>query len=267
MFKYFLGVDEEDDLKSDPFINDLLLNNAETTEYDPPLPHNVAVAFEKLLQRDYKKEDLDRYKSSYKTPENAKLLCAPKVNSEIWQNLPRRPQALDASQQYLQQAVSRALIVQAQIAKILSQNSTKIPSDLTKELLPLVMDGATQMSLAHKEISSKRKMQLKPFLSPDCAWICTANVPVTDKLFGDNLEKDIAAAKTSAKILKSTVPQTNFSSRGRGYGSTFPRNLNFRRPSQINTFQRGGRKNFRASFRGQSFRRNQHNQNQYSQSQ
>jgi len=237
------------------------MSNAETADYGSPMAENVANAFGKLLQRDYKKEDLDRFKTMYKTPENVKLLCAPKVNPEIWQNLPRRAQALDVSQQYIQQAISRSLITQAQLAQILSQNSTKIPAEITKQLLKLVMDGATQMSLAHKEVSAKRKAQLKPFLAPDCAWICSANVPVTDKLFGDNLDKDIAAAKSSAKILRASAPSTNFSPRGKGFGYGSQRNLNFRRPSPMSTHQRGGRRNFRGSQRGQSPRRGQFNFN------
>jgi len=196
---------------------------------------------------------MEKFKGSFKPPLNAKELGVPKVNPEIWQSLPRKAQAADASFQHLQQFMSRSLIAQSKLTEILADNASKIPQDILKQLLTLAMDGANQTGSAIREINIRRRQQIKPYLSSDCTGLCAASVPVTELLFGNNLERDIASSKTAAKVMKSviTTPPNNFqrsqfnSFNQRGSGNF--RHLNFRRPFRASA--RGGR---RPQYRGRS---------------
>jgi len=227
-----------------------ILNGNETeTEYGPPINQKVVTAFVKLIGQVPSKEQMEKSRSDFKPPSNGKELGVPKVNPEIWHSLPRKAQTADATSQHVQQFLSRSLVAQCKLAEILADNSTKIPKDLLKQLLTVTMDGATQTSSAFREISIRRRQQIKPYLSPDCTGLCSPAVPITDQLFGNNLEKDITATKATAKVMKSVAPPTHqFTPRNQfnqfnARGSGNQRYLNFRRPSRNLT--RGGRRPFR----------------------
>ncbi len=230
------------------------INNI-SQDYGQPLSEKVGLAFKNLLQKIPSREEMDKMKEEMKTPENIKELGAPKVNPELWQNLPRRAQTNDAAQQHIQQAVGRSLTAQAKVAQLLSENSNKIPQELLKELLKNVMDGAMQTAFVHREISSKRRQAIKPFLAQDCVGICGSTVPVTEFLFGNNLEKDLSLAKSSSKILKSATPfhrpQNNYQSSSSNFTprGNYQR-LNYQRPpfQRVRGQMRGGRFQARGQF-------------------
>lgn len=130
---------------------------------------------------------------------------------------------------------------------------------LVKGILQSIMDGATQTAIAHKEMSLRRRQAIKPFMSPDCVAICSNHVPITEYLFGDNLEKELSVAKSAAKVTRNITQRSNFGSGYRQNSSIFhkpqnnfglSRNLNYQRPP------RGGPNR---QFRGRpSFRRQLH---------
>jgi len=237
-------VDNEQDLN--PEIEAILAGHESETEYGPTINKKVTGAFLKFIAQAPNKDQIEKSTATLKPPVNAKELGVPKVNPEIWQSLPRKAQTVDASFQYIQKFLSRSLVAQTKLAELLADNSSKIPQDLLKQLLTVTMDGANQTGSAFRELSIRRRQQIKPYLASDCTGLCSTNVPITDMLFGNNLEKEIASAKAAAKVMKSLGTTSNqFSQRGqfnsynnRGYGNQRP--LNFRRPFRASA--RGGRR-------------------------
>ncbi|XP_035709074.1 uncharacterized protein LOC118436074 isoform X2 [Folsomia candida] len=233
-----------------PIVEEILNSNQSEDEYGPPLGLKVAAAFKRLIAQPASKEHIDQNKIKLKIPENIKEMRAPKVNCEIWTQLPKKAQVIDASQQFVQQFVSRGLVAQSHLAEVLAKNSDKIPNDLLKSLLSCSMEAATEFDMAFREISLRRRQQIKPFLSIESAGICGSSVPVTENLFGNNLEKDLIAVRTSAKIVKNLTPIYRGGARGtyargscnRGSLSNAgtSHNLNFRAP----LLSRGGRRPF-----------------------
>lgn len=110
-------------------IAEILASNCGGNEYGPSIADSLAKAFKGLLEKSHSKEDISKYKEQFKTPDNAKILGTPKINIEIWQNLARRAQTKDAAQQFVQQAVGRALVAQARTAQLLVDNSKRIPPE------------------------------------------------------------------------------------------------------------------------------------------
>ncbi|XP_035712891.1 uncharacterized protein LOC118437705 [Folsomia candida] len=90
-----------------PIVEEILNSNQSEDEYGPPLGLKVAAAFKRLIAQPASKEHIDQNKIKLKIPENIKEMRAPKVNCEIWTQLPKKAQVIDASQQFVQQFVSR----------------------------------------------------------------------------------------------------------------------------------------------------------------
>ena len=62
------------------------------------------------------------------------------------------------------------------------------------------MDSARCIGQAQRELSFRRRNELKSAI-PALAPLCSADVPVTEFLFGDKLEEDLKAAQVAAKLV------------------------------------------------------------------
>ena len=49
-------------------------------------------------------------------------------------------------------------------------------------------------------ISMKRCENIKLDLQPECKLLCSNQVPITSKLFGDNLQSDMAEIKNASRL-------------------------------------------------------------------
>lgn len=112
----------------------------------------------------------------------------------------------------------------------------------------MVMSGVNEMGAAHRELSMKRRQLIKPSLSAESSGLCGSQVPVTDLLFGNNLEKDLSASKATSKIMKNMQSSSSqhyqpFHQRNKMRGFPHNRALNWKRPLQPTG--RGGRRQFR----------------------
>ena len=101
-----------------------------------------------------------------------------------------------------QQFISTALIAQARLAEALWKlaASQKLTADEVKPLLSNLMDSARCIGQAQRELSFRRRNELKSAI-PALAPLCSADVPVTELLFGDKLEEDLKAAQAAAKLV------------------------------------------------------------------
>jgi len=248
---YYSGSDER--MESDPseiFIESILNANQAEVEFGPEIPELIVKALERAVSQGLSKEQLEEFKKKYKTPVNAKNLGVPKVNKEIWEPLPRSAQTNDVSQQYLQQFLSKAVIAQAKTIEVLMENSKTIQNDVLKSLMTSVMDTANLIGTAIREINMRRRSQVRPHLASESLGLCNSNVPVTEFLFGNNLEKDLSSSRAASKIVRQIGANRGFNNftrgrfnRGRQGQLRFPSSkpLNSRLPPNF----RGGNRYFR----------------------
>ena len=54
------------------------------------------------------------------------------------------------------------------------------------------------------ELSKVRREDIKPHLHKDCGDLCSANMPVTEHLFGDNLQTQLTHIRATYKISNTT---------------------------------------------------------------
>lgn len=109
-------------------IADVLASFNQATEYAESWPPMIADHFKRAVTAVPTKEQIEQSKFENKAPLNVKELGAPKVNMEVWNMLPKRAQAVDASYQHIQAYTSRSLIIQGRLICELNNHSSQIPS-------------------------------------------------------------------------------------------------------------------------------------------
>jgi len=253
-------------------VREILGQTTPQHEYGEKLLEVVATSFSKITNP-MSLTLADELKTRYKVPENCRQLAVPKVNTEIWAGLPQAIKTRDAKSQHLQQHLSRALIAQAKASERILELISKTKNAELQGVLKTQMDSAMAVGLAMKEINGQRKQNLKPSLLQEYAGLASAQLPVTEYLFGDNLEASLKLVKSTSKIVKSGTgfryhPYGNRPQKS--YGTNNAGNLNFRRQSFRGPHQATGsprqqaqwqpRQTFQVQNKGMRFRHQQQRQ-------
>ena len=156
----------------------------------------------------------------YKTPQNCKFLCVPKVNLELWHDLPRHTKSKDLGIQEVQKNIVKSAqpLVQLFDSVLVAQNQRKMlqPS----EILPVIGDAITFLGHASFLASLKRREFLKPDIAVAYQFVCSKSNPVTTVLFGDELPKHIKDIGEVNKIAKKTVVRSSLVHRNSDYKSS-----------------------------------------------
>lgn len=193
------------------------------SEFGDPLRPCVANSFASLTSHDADKDKLDSWKKKYKAPENCKLLCAPKVNPEIWNQLPNKAKQRDFQLQHLQSNISMATVA---IGKAVEEIMSEDPGQ--DSVLSYLMEGANILGCASRDMSIRRRHEIKQSINADFSGICGNSTPITEYLFGDNVTESLKTAKATANVMRALKP-------GDAKKFTYTRGstnrLNFRRPS------------------------------------
>lgn len=162
---------------------------------------------------DDKKKDL--LTKHYK-PENCKNLQVRRVNKGIWTSLGRRAQDNDLKLQNSQTLVCKALYPLLHLMDLLmnkATNTVEMKTTYVKNALALTNDTFKLMEIAFADLSQRRRDFLKPELTKELKTLCAVDNPVTIKLFGDDLDKQIKeitdARRISRKIVHFNRPDRN----------------------------------------------------------
>jgi len=257
------SADKESTLDDDALVTDevrkILDQTSPATDFGDNLQDIVSSSFAKI-SNPASATLTEELKTRYKIPANCKELGVPKVNPEIWSGLPQYVKTKDAKVQHLQQHLSKALIAQAQTAEQVLDLMAKTKDVALQGILKTLMDSAMSVGLGMKELNAARRQDLKSSLLPEYTGLCSTQVPVTEYLFGDNLESSLKLLKSTSKIVKCHSPQPRYHPYGRFNKSNqnVRGHLNFRRQLSVRTPQMIG--NYRpAQWRSNSpmFRPNQ----------
>ena len=170
--------------------------------------------FSVKLSENKLKEKLD----SHLIPENCAEIRAPVLNVEIMEkgNLDRMARKNDAHLLNVQKLITTAAttLVNASdqlhhVTMVLADQSTcggkqLYPSrfiEAANETLASNSDVIALLGTAQQELSIRRRYQLQQALPKDTALLrSNENIPITDKLFGDDADKAIKTARETFKI-------------------------------------------------------------------
>lgn len=187
----------------------------------------------------------DELVAKYKVPENCDKLCSPMVNNEIWKIMNKRAQSYDKCFSDIQNLVATGVVP---IIKLLELVKPHIAGNT--EAKTLFSDVITLMGQVQYNLSLRRRYMIKPHLKKKYQNLCHISMPVSTKLFGDDITKDVKNCDTGISIAKENYPAYyNRPYRGRGaFRAGYSRGMrsNYRYQPYPQNMQYGGM--FRADY-------------------
>ncbi|CAB4038826.1 Hypothetical predicted protein, partial [Paramuricea clavata] len=145
-------------------------------------------------------EKLKEKLGQYLRPDNCAKLAVPKVNPEIWMKLNRPASRQDLHMASIQRAIVKAGTALTQLAEILLTTPSGTTGPDLGKLLTMNADAVALLGHATHQLSMHRRQAIKPFLNKEYATLCSPQGPVTEFLFGDELQSQLNNIKASNKI-------------------------------------------------------------------
>ncbi|MEW8548333.1 MAG: hypothetical protein AB2693_32925 [Candidatus Thiodiazotropha sp.] len=174
-------------------------------------------------------------------PSNCNFLVKTTVNQPIWRLLKPHTQTDDVKMQSIQNNIIKAAI---NFTKILNECGESIGQNLVE----MGTSALALLGQSNKQINNKRKEFHKVDLDAKYHYLSSQNLPYTDKLYGDDVNKNIKEIQDINRLSKNI---------GRGSGSTSRGNFRGRRPYKFINPGRG-------RGRGRGYGRGMESQHSYS---
>ena len=163
----------------------------ETESFGPKVVDIIAERINDSCSKKPLDTKLKELQDKYKTPENCKVSCVPKINLELWHDLPRATKTRDLGLQELQKNIFKSaqpmLLLFDTVVKAKAEKKAIQPIEIS----PTLADAVTLIGHASYLASLKRREFLKPDISSAYQSVCSKSNPVTTFLFGDELPKHI----------------------------------------------------------------------------
>ena len=153
----------------------------------------------------------------FEIPQNCPGLDKVKVNQTIWDKIKPATRTMDVKLQSIQQGIVAAgagLCKLVQDVQAMEPDKINKPTlaQLTKDLLNIqVVLGQSNVDLNHR-----RRELIKPDLNSQFHHLCTAAVPFTEWLFGDELKDNVKEIADANRVCGKIFPQSGNRGRGRG---------------------------------------------------
>ena len=198
----------------------------------PKVLDKLAVAVNAAVSKRSVKDAINTIAKKYARPENCVNLCAPRVNSEIWNAIDQHAHTQDLVLQDIQKSIAIGLVPIIQLAEQVVNPAYELDRASIKTSLT---DCLSLIGHAQFYLSQRRRYILRPYLHDKYKPICNSDVPVTNELFGNDCHKRLKELGDPSKI-PIGLPSHMFyqNSRNLFHGK---RGLNGRRPG----FRKGGR--------------------------
>ncbi|XP_038076366.1 uncharacterized protein LOC119744497 [Patiria miniata] len=170
----------------------------------PEIFANLADRAIKAVTLPIKKKNYNKIAEKYTTLANSPAVTAPRVDADLWSTIPATARTKDVATQLIQKHVVKGMIPCFHIINELRE-ATKSGNPVNSEKIKqFALDGITLSGNASYELSMKRREELKPCLNPMYRGLCSRNTPVTEKLFGQDLNgsmKQVAEAFKAGRKL------------------------------------------------------------------
>ena len=159
-----------------------------------PIDSNIAISLKYLMSTKINETVLTETLDRYGRPPNCKVLVAPKVNPQIWDNVNARTRSVDLKLQKVQKSVVKGITAFCSgLDNITSQQ---------QDTLALFANANYEMNMLRREL-------IKPDLNPRFGHLCKSSVKVTDLLFGDNLPQQMKNIQEEQKATNVTRGSTS----------------------------------------------------------
>lgn len=165
--------------------------------------------------------DTEKLIEKYPRPANCKYLTAPKIDSDIWQMLPKFIQNRDAGFQAFQKIIASGIVPLMKVAQLLVPKSKENNADLR----PYIKDAIISLGSSIFALSQKRRYLLRKVLPAKFVNLCNASQSVTEQLFGDEVQKKMRDLADFEKCKRKTGYHWQPYRRGARYITNFRGNF------------------------------------------
>lgn len=184
-----------------------------TDKTGPDVHKNLANIVNKRFTAKLEDSKLKEKLELYLRPGNCEKLKAPEVNPEIWGKLKTFQKSRDLRMVNVQKTIIKATAAITEVANELFEK--KYSSDAIKKLT----DGIALLGHATYDLSLRRRDILRPSINKDLQALCNQQTPVTDLLFGNDIQNSLKTIKECNKI-------ANTATQSRDYRSDYNRRNN-----------------------------------------
>ncbi|CAB4028257.1 Hypothetical predicted protein, partial [Paramuricea clavata] len=194
------GSHSQTDLSENTVFKTFVEQFAPGEQTGPAIDHDLATIVNELLTEKLTKEKLEPVQDKYLKPENCENLVAPKINKPIWQQLKQETKNTDSTFQKIQQLALSSLYAVLQVCNNLSSKQNIEDS-------VIMLTHSIVLSLAaNRELNLKRRDLLRSDLNKQYAALCNPSTPVSQYLFGDDLNKEMEDLSKASKLTKKVTP-------------------------------------------------------------
>ena len=155
-------------------------------------------------------------------PSNCENAKPPRVNSGIWRQLKKYTKKRDIRVFKLQQALDKGIYPIVRIIDM-AMSLKNLDGEHCKQVKKLALEAMSLLTHVHSELNVHRRLLMKADIGKVYAPLCSPDVPVTDFLFGDDLQKQLKDIGDQNKIGAAINP-----SHGHGKGRGLPKTLTVR---------------------------------------
>ena len=180
-----------------------------------PLCETLREAVENMVKNGVTAAQMETFADKYQRPSNCPTLAPVKINEGIWSVMSTKARTVDSKLQKQQVTMIKAMTAVASAANDVrgALDGSKQPTEATFEKL---VDGLAMIAALNKDLNMKRRFMIKPEINPNFRHLCAPSVPITTRLFGDNVQERIKQQGEANKAFHQIL-----SPRGRGRGRGF----------------------------------------------
>ncbi|XP_045204785.2 uncharacterized protein LOC123557402 [Mercenaria mercenaria] len=128
--------------------------------------------------------ETDSLISTYKVPENCEMASPPLINQEVWKVLDKKSHMNDKILVGIQNLVAAGLGTVIKLTELIKGN-------ISSEAKGVISDTFTVLGQVQYNLSLRRRYAIRPLLKKMYASLCQSSMPITTKLFGDDISKEV----------------------------------------------------------------------------
>ena len=181
--------DMDQDSEDADILHDIALDYDLADETAAPIPDNLAKLVGSCLTNKLSDDKLKQVLDKYQRPQNVEGLTLTKINPEIWSKLKPEARSRDIKMQKLQQKISKATTALTQLTDRMLKDKKEKKSANWAQYIKVTMDAVSLLGSAIVDINQRHRDLIKPSLNARFRQICSAEIPVSKLLFGEDLAK------------------------------------------------------------------------------
>ena len=198
-----LEVEEQDGDSSEQLLQEIEEEYISEDKTGPDVNVHLANHVNKRFACKLKDTKLKEKLELYFRPGNCDELKVPLVNHELWGKLRPQVKTQDLRLANVQQTIVKATVALTEA----TDQITKVKGNFEgkQKVITSLTDSLALLGHATYELSLRRRDIMRPSINKELRALCSSQIPVTDFLFGDDVQGSLKTIKECNKIANSVT--------------------------------------------------------------